>query len=323
MHKVLKIATLLTITLFALMFASVAFATDGITIPHGGYDISTNACLSCHDIHEALGDYVLMREDTVTNTCGTCHDTYKTTGVPWDNPSGYKGDTPGTASGLAVYEIDEADRFDKVGGHRLGLNEFGSSDLGFADMPDSDGEDANYIPGGVETLTAIDNLNFGEYTDATDFAATDGLYCASCHTPHGEFGQIARETATTDTNGDGDITYEDGAIPADSRLQLSKPNHSDTEVTIDDWGSEAGTWCVSCHENREYDPGIVNNHDDQFCVQCHDNYAGQIGAGTDVGDFPSEDEITEDFPHSSPAQNLLSAEPDELCLTCHQSGDLP
>lgn len=86
-RKVLKIATLLTITLFALMLATAAFAADGLTIPHGGYDTSTNTCLACHDIHEADGDFALMREETVTQTCATCHDTYKEIGSPWDRKS--------------------------------------------------------------------------------------------------------------------------------------------------------------------------------------------------------------------------------------------
>src|SRR3972149_8153832 len=59
-----------------LMGAGVAFAATGLNIPHGGYSVSTDACLQCHDVHEAAGDYVLMRWSTVTNVCGTCHGIY-------------------------------------------------------------------------------------------------------------------------------------------------------------------------------------------------------------------------------------------------------
>ena len=55
-------------------------ASPGPTAPTGRPTrlaaAKTDLCLSCHDVHNAQGDYVLMRESTVTAVCGTCHVVY-------------------------------------------------------------------------------------------------------------------------------------------------------------------------------------------------------------------------------------------------------
>src|SRR3989304_97147 len=69
---------LLTIALAAgimLLATGVALAA-GTTIPHGGYDTTSDACLQCHDVHEAGSDYVLLRRATVPDPCGSCHYLY-------------------------------------------------------------------------------------------------------------------------------------------------------------------------------------------------------------------------------------------------------
>src|SRR3990170_8809228 len=60
------------------LLAAGAALAAGTAIPHGGYSTSTDACLQCHDVHEASGDYVLLRYKTVTDTCGSCHYLYLT-----------------------------------------------------------------------------------------------------------------------------------------------------------------------------------------------------------------------------------------------------
>lgn len=321
-------AVLLT-SVFVLLVAmtGIAMAADGQTIPHGGYDTSTNSCLYCHDVHEAAGDYVLMRQETVIETCGTCHDLYfDSEGYKdnvWDSESsGYPGDIPdlATASTLTAYNIDY-DLKDDAGGHKLSQ---GDGDIEFADGEVADG---NYIPGGSETLNALagatntddgdDGLEDGLVV-STNRTATDGLYCASCHTPHGEYGQILKDSLD-------DIASE--------KLLSSQPNHGvygefsgEDDPVVDDWIQDGGDWCAKCHDKRlaneeTLDAGI-HNHPSDFCLQCHGNYEGE----TDTLGFPTQEEVDdndEDFPHSSPVQNVLKQVPDELCITCHTEGSLP
>lgn len=311
-----KLVLIATVVSIVLAFASVANAADANTIPHGGYSESTNSCLSCHDIHEAAGDYVLMREATVTETCGTCHTLY--TNEPLTDPyigggdDPYPGLTPGTASDLRAYNIDEADRLD-AGGHKLSQGD--DPNIVFADEEVSDG---NYIPGGTSTLTAL-TTGTGGTVDATTFTATEGLFCASCHTPHGLFGRVLR-------NGAGE--------PASDKLLSSNPNHTATDVTgVEDWYADGGQWCASCHDKRrntaDAEGNTHNNHPDTYCLTCHANYSGIVQEDDPdlYADWPAEadfaDGAASDFPHTSPVENLLAAAPDELCITCHTDGSLP
>lgn len=307
-------------------------ASDGDVIPHGGYDSTTNSCLFCHDIHEASGDYVLMRQTTVIETCGTCHDIYLDSENwsfnQWDNPNNYPGDTPldkpefATVSDLAVYEVDYTEK-DNVGGHKISR---GDGIFTFADGAE---EDANYIPGGTLTLNILANAAengynaaYPETEDSTEKDATAGLYCASCHTPHGEFGQILR-AATYDLDNDGvkDITEgSDGR----GKLLSSRPNHSEEVIEVDDWQDEGFNWCASCHDLwlDEASGGSAHNHPSSYCLDCHGSYVGV----TDEPGYPDSEDVTDDFPHTSPAevQNLLQEiPPDALCLRCHVEGEYP
>jgi hypothetical protein len=329
----LKVKNKLILALFigatlALLWTNAAMATDGATLPHGGYDATTNSCLFCHDVHDAAGDYALMRQETVTETCGTCHDLYKTdnTASVWDNPAGYPGTQPvlpiaASASWRSVYEIDSAGALN-AGGHRLGL---GDAETMFADSVNGQTNVGDYIPGGSDTLTEIaDIAGYGyDPTDENSFGgvldngrqATNGLYCASCHTPHGDFGQLLKD-------GDGNVA----TVDSDGRGKLlsARPNHSAVEATLptNDWQNEGGPeWCTKCHDQRldEANGGDLHNHPSEYCLTCHGNYNG----ATDVAGYPASADVTDDFPHTSPQQNILQAVPDELCLRCHVEGELP
>lgn len=334
--------TVLTV-LAALAFASIAFAADGQTVPHGGWyaedelgqpiDTLNNACLSCHDIHEAGADYVLLREETVTQTCGTCHTLFQgnLTDSQGEDLEPYIGDyfgvepDIGTAATLTAYNVDSEEdlRDDLYGGHRLGLGP--GDDFLFADETEAN---ANYIPGSTSTLLALSSEGNEDFVAATTFQATGGLYCASCHTPHGDYGNILRDS------------YPDGNISTEKILS-SNPNHAvdedgnPIEVEISDWNvdAEAANWCTSCHDKRrsespDNEETTHINHPDEFCLTCHSNYSGSTEDDNPVvfDGLPTDDEVDDnddDFPHTSPVQNLLSAVPDELCIGCHTEGQLP
>jgi predicted CXXCH cytochrome family protein len=264
----------------ALAFAAPAMATDGDTIPHGGYSMTTDACLQCHDIHEAAGDYVLMREATVVAVCGTCHTLYQQAPTGAYDP-GYSGAEAGTAAHLAAYKVPASAALTHEG-HRLGL---GAGTYTFADGVVGNG---SYIPGGTDGLTAIKYLAYGDTVDALSFEATNGMTCASCHTPHGNYGNMVDASVS-------------------SKILSSKPNHIDTAIPLANWATDGGKWCGGCHDKRT-SGGAYHNHPDYTCLDCH---------GDDLL------APTEDFPHTSSSPNILTLEPDALCIQCHVAGLLP
>lgn len=279
-----KLALVLALTFALCALATPAFAIDGNTIPHGGFSSSTDACLQCHDIHEAAGDYVLMRQATVTAVCSTCHTLYQTAPTGAFNPGYNPQVEAGTAAGAAAYKVAAGAALTHEG-HRLGLGAWAYT---FADGVTGDG---SYIPGGTDPLTAIAYLSYPTTVSSLSYSATDGMNCASCHAPHGTYGNVV--PATVNPN-----------------ILSSKPNHTAAAVTLVDWVNDGGTWCASCHDKR-MQSAAYNNHPDEACLTCHGD---QLSPVVDP---------TPDFPHTGAGANLLTMEPDEICIQCHVSGTLP
>jgi len=307
-----------------LLAAGVALA-GGQNIPHGGYDTTTDACLQCHDIHEAGSDYVLLRWSTVRDTCASCHYLYDTdpsnlggsfgqgsfpSGTPLAGTDlaydpGYDPQVELAAGGYdagignslgsrtSAYEVPSASRTTHEG-HRLQMGETGA----FVSFSDGTTNTASYIPGGSDPLTAIQRAQYPSgFTSVLSFAGTNGLYCASCHTPHGNYGQELYLAGTTTT--------------AKGKILSGKPNHTEPRLEISSWVDEGNKWCERCHDKRDSDPGSGHyNHPSTYCLVCH--------ANSGLGGGPQSD-----FPHTSENANLLSKEPDALCIDCHKAGLLP
>jgi len=279
MRKIAILAAVVLPVVFILAFAASAFATS----PHTGYGAGTDFCVSCHDVHEASGDYVLTRQATVTALCGTCHGLFGNAapGAPnWGGnpPTDFTGTNP-TASTLLAYKVNmsamSGAEMDAVAGHSLGVM-YGGTVVRNSDT----------IPGSSSTLKVMTSGQYGGISEGiygsesvTTFTGTMGLYCASCHTPHSDFGQ---------------------GIPA-TKMLSAKPNHiNDGSSAVDEL-----TFCISCHDKRD-NVGAENNHPSSYCLTCHANKAGES-----------------DFPHTSSNYRILQMEPDALCVACHQTGTLP
>ncbi len=284
MRKIAILAALVLSVAFILAFSATAFAQ---TSPHTGYGATTDFCIACHDVHEASGDYVLTRESTVTAVCGTCHGLFGAAApgsVSWTSPPTDMAGTDPTASTLLAYEVNmstmTAAQMDAVPGHSLGVM-YGGTTVRSSDA----------IPGGSATLKVMTSGSYGEFNEGlyggestTTFTGTQGLYCASCHTPHSEFGQQI----------------------AGSQLLSAYPNHT-PDASLEPAATDTLSFCIDCHDKRD-NVGAENNHPASYCLTCHANDSG--GANTD-------------FPHTGANQRLLYDEPDALCVLCHTSGMLP
>jgi len=342
----------IALSLFLVLSTSIAWATSGNNLPHGGYSTSSDVCLQCHDIHEASADYVLLRYETVADTCGSCHYLYLQN--PGDMPvnasnpvlGGYDSKSPISTNGsydtttppppispaydpgyggtkaipiglgasigspYSAYEVSVANAPNAYG-HQL---QRGSGTWNFNDGTTNT---ADYIPGGSSLLKAIqldgdnDASTMNATTDTLAFTATNGLFCVSCHTPHGYFGRILKNTS---------------GLAYSGKILSGKPNHvANAYNDPNDSGSgslrvnnhgEMRKWCSQCHNKRITSATGVHTHPEVVCTNgCHGwNY--QASPGQQSPDMP-------DFPHTGDKENLLMKEPDALCLTCHISGYLP
>ncbi|MFA6001607.1 MAG: cytochrome c3 family protein [Thermoleophilia bacterium] len=293
----ITILALVVLPVVFLLFTGVAMA--GVA-PHGGYGTGTDYCLSCHDVHDALGDYALTREATVTQTCATCHGLFgQTPDGTWTiTPPDLVDGANATASQYSAYKNIGAA---KASGHDLGVSLNGEPSRTDA-----------AIPGGTLSLRVMRSADYedGElynHENATDFSGTSGLYCASCHTPHSTLTGIDTDgngipnTPNTLANGNygRQLVVDESAISSHpknvspAKLLSSRPNHTETNVT-----SYAG-FCISCHDQR-VDSAAHQNHP-PLCVSCHKK--GAKGAA--------------DFPHTSGNQYLMGTDSDKNCTGCH------
>ncbi len=159
--------------------------------PHGGYSSTSNFCLQCHQIHDAAGAYALLWKSSVTSTCRTCHGYMGTAPTGTRNPIG--PGTIGTASVRTVYDVTAPGSEHGIGA----ANPPGDSGI---EITQADWSYGWRFGGGPPPVDATTPAGPG-----TASATGGGLYCASCHTPHGEYGQAINTKKVWSTDSTGDI----------------------------------------------------------------------------------------------------------------------
>lgn len=150
--------------------------------PHGGYSGATDYCLQCHQVHDAPGQYSLLAQTSVTATCETCHSLYGVAKPVTAPDPGFDPMVEGTTSERAAYEVTGTEL---LGGHEIGWEASTTEPT---------------IPYGSITVITESGwayrgtpATFNQAAPAEPGTASEtagGLYCGSCHTPHGEFGQL-------------------------------------------------------------------------------------------------------------------------------------
>lgn len=155
--------------------------------PHGGYSSTSNFCLQCHEVHKATGEYALLWKASVTATCRTCHGgVAAATGTR--DPMG--PGTIGTTSSRTAYDLGTP-----AAAHSIGETSVpGESGVTLTEADWSYGWRYASGPPAADATTAA---GVGTASDTGG-----GLYCASCHTPHGTYGQaINSKKVVTSTDG--------------------------------------------------------------------------------------------------------------------------
>ena len=320
----------------------IADPVDPDVAPHGGYSSSSNFCLQCHDVHDADGEYALLWKSSVTDTCATCHGYMGNAETGTRDPLGTG--TIGTASVRTVYDS-------AAPGSEHGI--------GSANSPDGvtmmEGEwSYGWTSGGPASGTADSDTPAGAGTAA---AGSGGLYCGSCHTPHGESGQAINTkkvwTRTSSTGaqtlmnwandtpiwaGGGSVKYlwlDAGQWKLCTSTGGGAPC---TDATVVDSEGQTvylyGYKLLSMYPNFSYGTPRSWNADYRgrdavsWCGECHPDRVDAAFGGTPHNHptsctachgNPNADTTSKDFPHTSTVGDLLKDYPDALCVTCHLS----
>jgi len=196
---------------------------SGNIVPHGGYSSSTNFCMQCHDVHAAAGDYALMANASVTATCATCHSIY---GGVTAQPAGGPDPTapPVSAATNALGTVSSRSAYDNTSPaaeHTIGVSAIPT----VGPVTQSDWAYSwSYM--GLPTADATTAAGPG-----TAAELTGGLYCATCHTPHGEYGQMVNNWTAADEGTS--IVYE---------WTVDVPNIGDAAGWLDAWLDLDGSW---------------------------------------------------------------------------------
>jgi len=174
------------------------------TSPHGGYDSTSNFCLQCHAVHNAGGEYGLMWKSSVTNTCKTCHGYMGATFDGTRDPVG--PGSIGTTSLRTVYDV---------------VGTGSDHQIGSSSVPGDSGvtiTQSDFSYGWRRTYPTADATTAAGAGTSADIGG--GLYCASCHTPHADFG-----------------------MAANTKKVWVRPTSSAPSVLVD-WAQDAQVWTV-------------------------------------------------------------------------------
>jgi predicted CXXCH cytochrome family protein len=264
-------------------------------MPHGGFNATTDYCLQCHSVHQG-GEYALLASSSVTATCRTCHSLFGANPGGARNP-GFPG-TEAPTSMRSAYEVTSP-----AGDHALGASSIPFSTVGTLTQ-------SGWAYGGFNAATWSHSTAAGPGT-ASDVSG--GLYCADCHTPHGDFGQLInskyyRSTAPTGSPSDLSTVYtwqEDAAIYVSTALRYLHYNAATKTwqacnetaditcadlTTTDTEGENAyvyGYKLLSAYPNHSWDQGAVSwgmdyrsRDQTQWCGRCHDEALPSEWGGT-------------------------------------------
>ena len=187
-------------------------------------------------------------------------------------------------------------------------------------------------------------------------ATSGGLYCASCHTPHGDYGQLVNDPGGLEGAVEGASFYYPDPVTGNTQAWWDEDGGNwfaclvETDVVLGAGHGAACTWfedmqildsegnlvslygykLLSAYPNHSY--GLVQsyaltNHEHDvadWCASCHNtkDIEGTYGAYHNhptgcITCHGNADGDTGDFPHTSTKGKFLLDLPDALCINCH------
>jgi len=294
--------------------------------PHGGYSTGTVKCKTCHTVHAAPADGILLLPHaSVKDTCNSCHDGTGGKGVY--GVLAARGLTPG-GNGHRTEATNVIPGGSTDGGDR---SESFSSAAGYLTCSDCHSpHDANTVqPFTGDRARASDDLPLSE--SATVAPATNRLlrreptgssvevdvygssWCGACHIGRlsGSAGVVNHPVETETAGFDYDHVQRVTAFGATSTLTGTLGgSNSGYVMPITRTAGQNGHYpiCQQCHEDAR-SVGDVSSG----TLDSSEAFGIQFADGTRSADNPR----FQVFPHESENANLLVEENDDLCLNCH------
>lgn len=194
--------------------------------PHGGYSATTGFCYQCHNVHNnPFGG--LQAKASVTETCATCHGYLGA--APSGARPGYSGKTIGTTATRAVYETASGGSRHGIGATLVKGEYSGSTYTGPVITEGGWTYGATWVaatPGAVSGASSATEVS----GPGTASAGSGGLYCGSCHTPHGEYGFAVNTQFVWSTDGAGTLPQTKRLWKEGSQTWWKNPNPNPTST---------------------------------------------------------------------------------------------
>ncbi len=306
--------SLLIALVFSLFMVGVVYAAMG---PHGDYRDTTNKCICCHDVHEALSSFKLLPQATVQATCDYCHNGTNGRDIyAMSTPLGAHVMTtdatrvPGTIIGgaftntsLTCSSCHSPHDNDTVAVFRGDTNHITQTYFAPPALPPYPTTTFYGQPGGVvvETNKLLKRNPYKQPT-TTDFQFSlyGAGWCTDCHLNRHSEGTLANHPVNTATAYN-TVSYWTGSAWATTRLGGSNAGYlqrATSGVTYSNYPI-----CQQCHEDTRN-------------VEAAFNVTTQVFSATDNPKWKN-------FPHETELDYFRLETGDDLCLNCHITTDLP
>lgn len=304
--------SLLLALLISLFMVGVVYAAMG---PHGDYRDTTNKCICCHDVHEAMSSFKLLPQPTVMATCNYCHNGTNGRRVYGNVTSGR---APGehvmttvatSVPGTIITGAFQGTSLTCVNCHSPHDNNTVAVFLG-----DTNHITQTYVapPGlppyptttfyghGVQTNKLLKRNPYAGSGNTFVFSVYGGGWCTDCHLNRHSEGTLANHPVNTATAYNS-VYYWTGSAWATTRLGGSNIGYVQRATP----GTPYAYYpiCQQCHED-------ARNVEAAFLV-------------TTVGFAAGNNPQFKDFPHQTSLPSFRAETGDDLCLNCHATGDLP
>lgn len=303
--------SLLIALAFSLFMVGVVYAAMG---PHGDYRDTTNKCVCCHDVHEALSSFKLLPQSTVQATCNYCHNgtngrtvyaniaspgaahvmTTNTTQVPGAIIGGAFTDTTLTCSNC--HSPHDNNTVAAFLGDTNNITQTYTAPPGLPPYP------TNIFYGyGVETSKLLKKNPYKQPT-TTDyqFSVYGGGWCSDCHQNRHSESTLNNHPVNTATAYNS-VSYWTGSAWSTTRL---------------------GGANIGYIQSASNSTGYTNY---PICQQCHED-TRNVEAGfavTTVAFSATDNPQYKDFPHETVLPRFRVETGDDTCLNCHETAGLP
>lgn len=311
--------------------------------PHGGYTSTTNACKTCHTLHDAPTDFSLLPGETIKATCLTCHDGTTTGGGGVYGAIVGRGETVGAEH--SIEETSAVPGGDAASGGSVTMAFSGPG----ATLTCSDchsphgtncvtafyGERQRSYGWGLMTIQTQNRLLKQRPGNATTPTADYGSdWCLACHAGRASGLGVHNHPAESKATSTTPYTYRrlpvfTGSFP--SSTTVLGPAGSGKTAAVQYYPFlwpyprtplQAGTYpiCQQCHEDAR-NVGTLVADGTEAQPQAHLITSADGRTSTDNPRF-------QNFPHETTGYRMLveattTAYTDDLCLNCHPQSQLP